>query len=263
MLSWARDLRLLCEHDIPIIVTQANDYSDLRGETRLLTEVIRARYVLIPSRNPFAAATCVHEEERSQTTWSCANSYFYAVQGVVDRRESAGEEKDRDDRWDTESVRNRVSALAKSLRETEAEAGRFSAGPRGEFNPPSALNALVQIPASSYRPCVLWSGEGLQKAGEMEIATCTLGGPEGSGRRSDEESQHAGEMTNERSLAAKKEITTREALSASSSSTSYPPPPSLFSLSSPSPMNSSKPPSQMTSQVVERFAASEEFFELD
>ena len=86
------------------VFTCANDYSDLRGEM-LVHQLLGSNVVLAPSKNPFKAATIVHqpasELQRSnkkgkkgrgakggagndsgrQPEWSCSSCYVYAVQG--------------------------------------------------------------------------------------------------------------------------------------------------------------------------------------
>lgn len=61
--------------------TCVNDYADLSGELSLWHQAFRARLVLPPQRNPFRAVTVAHAPGEESTTWYCANSFFYAVQG--------------------------------------------------------------------------------------------------------------------------------------------------------------------------------------
>ena len=73
MFSWAQDLRLLCAKGALLICTCANDYSDLRGETTLLNAFIGARYVVVPQRCPFQAASCMLDES-NQNMWTSVSS---------------------------------------------------------------------------------------------------------------------------------------------------------------------------------------------
>ena len=73
MYSWAQDLRLLCERRALVVCTCANDYSDLRGETTLLNTVVGARYVIVPQRCPFQAASCMIDGD-NEVLWTAANS---------------------------------------------------------------------------------------------------------------------------------------------------------------------------------------------
>jgi len=66
---------------VPAVFTCVNDYADLSGELSLWHQAFRARLVLPPQRNPFRAVTVAHAPGEESTTWYCANSFFYAVQG--------------------------------------------------------------------------------------------------------------------------------------------------------------------------------------
>jgi len=80
--SWTKDLLFLARHNVPVIFTQANDYSDLRGELMVMQGVVGAKFILPPLRNPFPMATTAHEPGRRET-WSCGNSFMYAWQGFA------------------------------------------------------------------------------------------------------------------------------------------------------------------------------------
>jgi hypothetical protein len=55
--SWALDILFLLNLNYPIVFTQANDYSDLRGETRVFEKLFggHIQYFMSPSENPFRA----------------------------------------------------------------------------------------------------------------------------------------------------------------------------------------------------------------
>ena len=78
--SWTKDLLSLANYNIPIIFTQANDYSDLKGELLILQQIIGIKFIMTPTRNAFPMATTAHEPERRES-WSCGNTFAYAVQG--------------------------------------------------------------------------------------------------------------------------------------------------------------------------------------
>ena len=50
MKSWTKSLIQLATLGIPAIFSQANDYSDLNGELRLLKRVVGVRFVLTPTK---------------------------------------------------------------------------------------------------------------------------------------------------------------------------------------------------------------------
>lgn len=75
--SWLRDLVYAARLRVPVIFTQANDYSDLRGELAVLTRIVGAKFILPPQKNPFHAATCAQDPGAAGgASWSCANSYM-------------------------------------------------------------------------------------------------------------------------------------------------------------------------------------------
>ena len=79
--SWSVDLVALINQNCPVIFTQANDYSDLRGEKRVLEVILegKAKYINEPEANPFRAATHYHEEGKKEQSWSCSSTHFYAI----------------------------------------------------------------------------------------------------------------------------------------------------------------------------------------
>lgn len=85
MESWLPDLLELLRRGFLGVFSCANDYSDLRGEHALFTELLHAKLVLQPYANPFKAATVVKEPgEAPVCEWACSSAYAYAVQGRVD-----------------------------------------------------------------------------------------------------------------------------------------------------------------------------------
>ena len=56
----------------------------MRGET-LVWQLLRANFVLKPMRNPFKAASIVHEPGSShKPEWSCSSCFLYAIRGCAD-----------------------------------------------------------------------------------------------------------------------------------------------------------------------------------
>lgn len=83
MRSWLPDLLAILRGGFVALFTCANDYSDLRGET-LVWELLHARSLVAPQRNPFKAATIVHEPKADASAdpeWSCSSCFLYAVCG--------------------------------------------------------------------------------------------------------------------------------------------------------------------------------------
>jgi len=88
MRSWLPDLLAILRGGFIALFTCANDFSDLRGET-LVWELLGARMLMAPQRNPFKAATIVHEPPASvlaHPEWSCSSCFVYAICG---RKEKA------------------------------------------------------------------------------------------------------------------------------------------------------------------------------
>lgn len=88
--SWACDLVKLLELRFLTFFTQANDFSDLRGETRVFEVLFEknVKYVLPPQENPFRAMTHYQGEDsqgvNGKNVWCCANTHLYAFQGWSD-----------------------------------------------------------------------------------------------------------------------------------------------------------------------------------
>jgi len=96
--SWTKDLLSLADTGVPIIFTQANDYSDLLGELLILQQIVGTKFVMTPTRNAFPMATTAHEPGRRES-WSCGNSFVYAMQG-----------------WSTEETKRRSTIFSKEPR---------------------------------------------------------------------------------------------------------------------------------------------------
>ena len=64
MQSWLPDLIAILRGGFVSVFTCANDYSDLRGEIAIWTELLQAEVVLPPRRSPFKAATVVRESDQ-------------------------------------------------------------------------------------------------------------------------------------------------------------------------------------------------------
>lgn len=89
LLSWSLDLVFLINLGYKIVFTQANDFSDLRGELRVFDKLFdkKVNMFLQPQSNPFSAMTCyVDENEKTNAKegiWCSANSELYGLQGWV------------------------------------------------------------------------------------------------------------------------------------------------------------------------------------
>jgi len=79
--SWVKDLEYILDSNLRCVFTQANDYSDLRGELVVLRSLFEAQFVLGPLKNPFHMAMTACEKDPYTSPWSCGNSYMYIVQG--------------------------------------------------------------------------------------------------------------------------------------------------------------------------------------
>ena len=85
MLSWALDLVFLLNLNYKIIFTQANDFSDLRGETRIFEKLFgdKAKFFLSASENPLRAMTHYVDEnkktEKDGGVWCVSNHSYYGV----------------------------------------------------------------------------------------------------------------------------------------------------------------------------------------
>lgn len=141
MRSWAPDLQQIAASGLPCIFSQANDYSDVRGELAVLRHVVGARWVSAPMRNPFHMATTTTSGPANATDgrgWSCGNSFLYAIQGFAGGQ--AGPKLNLAD----ETVAGRVFAvLEKALVAAEAAGGKagelsveLAESEYAEFRPP-------------------------------------------------------------------------------------------------------------------------------
>ena len=81
--SWCKDLVILFNLGYKVVFTQANDYSDLRGETRVFQTVFKDKvnYFLPAMENPFRAVTHYVQDGRKEGSWSCASTHMYGLQG--------------------------------------------------------------------------------------------------------------------------------------------------------------------------------------
>ena len=59
MESWCCDIVTLLNLRYPVFFTQANDFSDLKGERAVLDEIFEGKVkdIMIPENNPFKAMT--------------------------------------------------------------------------------------------------------------------------------------------------------------------------------------------------------------
>jgi hypothetical protein len=83
LFSWCQDLVYLLDQDFPVFFTQANDYSDLRGETLVLDKIFEnsVKYRQMPRENPFSAMTRYCQEGKEEKCWSSSATHFYGLQG--------------------------------------------------------------------------------------------------------------------------------------------------------------------------------------
>ena len=88
--SWKGDLRRLQDRGVPVVFTCANDYNDLRKETKILQEGFQFDYLLKPTPSPFKALTTYHLPGEQDTSWTCANSWTYVVVGRANVVRGAG-----------------------------------------------------------------------------------------------------------------------------------------------------------------------------
>lgn len=79
--SWCNDIVRLANIGFIVIFTQANDFSDLKGEQRVLEVIFEGRLkpILTPTPNPFAAVTRYTDREpgAGKSVWCCANVHCY------------------------------------------------------------------------------------------------------------------------------------------------------------------------------------------
>ena len=81
--SWSLDLVMLVNLNYKVFFTQANDFSDLRGETRVFEKLFdnKVNTIVPPTENPFRSVT-IYTEEGSvgqEGAWCCANHSFYGI----------------------------------------------------------------------------------------------------------------------------------------------------------------------------------------
>ena len=85
--SWSLDLLFLINLNYKIVFTQASDYSDLRGEQRVLEKLFgnKINQFMPPVENPFRAVTIYSEDadakkkQESDGAWCCANHSLYGL----------------------------------------------------------------------------------------------------------------------------------------------------------------------------------------
>ena len=95
--SWAGDLVKLLNLRYSVFFTQANDFSDLRGETRVFEVLFegKVKYILPAEENPFRAMTHYQSNEKvsateEQNVWCCANTHMYGFQGWANPNDASG-----------------------------------------------------------------------------------------------------------------------------------------------------------------------------
>lgn len=86
LLSWACDLIKLLDLRYSVFFTQANDFSDLRGEQHVFKVLFeeKVKMILPPEENPFRAMTHYQGEGAGSNVWCCANTHLYGFQGWLD-----------------------------------------------------------------------------------------------------------------------------------------------------------------------------------
>jgi len=57
ILSWTQDLKFIFKRGFYLVLTSANDYEDLKGETFVMNEIFGAKYIMDPLKNPFMGMT--------------------------------------------------------------------------------------------------------------------------------------------------------------------------------------------------------------
>ena len=77
--SWVHDISFLLEKGFLTVFTQANDYSDLKGETLVLKSLVKPKYIIEGKPNPFRALTHYHEPGKKETSWCCSSSHYYVI----------------------------------------------------------------------------------------------------------------------------------------------------------------------------------------
>jgi len=69
MQSWLPDLIALLQCNQAVYFSCANDYGDLFGETKVMKEVLNARFIAEAEDNPYRACTTLHAPGRRETEW--------------------------------------------------------------------------------------------------------------------------------------------------------------------------------------------------
>lgn len=83
--SWCDDITLLANLGLIVIFTQANDFSDLKGEQRVMQVVFETKLkpIIQPTENPFKAVTRYTDRDPGpgKSVWCCANVHCYGFMG--------------------------------------------------------------------------------------------------------------------------------------------------------------------------------------
>ena len=78
--KWCADLVNLLNLRYPIFFTQANDFSDLKGELKVFEIIFegKVKFIMAPEDNPFRAMTHYQGEgDAGKDVWFCANHSMY------------------------------------------------------------------------------------------------------------------------------------------------------------------------------------------
>lgn len=149
MRSWTKSLIQLATLGIPAIFSQANDYSDLNGELRLLKGVVGVRFVLTPTKNPFAMATVAQGRVNGKNGWSCGNSYIYAFQNFRKDHQQCGLPL----KLEGALIGKVLSKISKELRLADARGGVHGQPSRLKIAMESHECGIIDIPdLSSFEP---------------------------------------------------------------------------------------------------------------
>ena len=149
MKSWTKSLIQLATLGIPAIFSQANDYSDLNGELRLLKGVVGVRFVLTPTKNPFAMATVAQGRVNGKNGWSCGNSYIYAFQNFRKDHQQCGLPL----KLEGALIGKVLSKISKELRLADARGGVHGQPSRLKIAMESHECGIIDIPdLSSFEP---------------------------------------------------------------------------------------------------------------
>jgi hypothetical protein len=121
MRSWVKSLTEIASLGIPAIFSQANDYSDLKGELTVLSKTIGVKFVLKPMKNPFSMATVAQGSQVAAKNvgrgWSCGNSYVYGFQGF------SAENEQKKLPMESGRLEKALKAIARQLRANDANGG--------------------------------------------------------------------------------------------------------------------------------------------